>query len=121
MRGKLTQPVSCRQLLPHLAVRVSNGLTQKAFASVLGLNTSSISLLEKNKRRHSLQLLYGICRTFNVNKEWLETGKEPGKGETLVKAGEPAVNEASVKGVLSQDAADEIVLRFLQKKPKKGG
>jgi len=91
-------------------IRRAHKLTQKAFASMLGVESSYISKLEKG-RRPSLQLLYGICRTFNVNKEWLETGKEPDKEEMLVKVTEPAVYGGPVPeaGIIPEKSRDDLI------------
>lgn len=56
-------------------VRRSLGLTQRKFAELLGVRAAYISMLEKNRKTPSEQLILGICRTFHVMREWLREGK----------------------------------------------
>ncbi len=50
-------------------------LTQQEFAKRIGLKQNSIALIETGKRNTSIQTVLSICREFNVNEEWLKTGK----------------------------------------------
>lgn len=57
------------------AVRKKFGLTQAEFSVKLGLSPTSAAAWEKKDAQiptESMQLL--ICRTFGINKEWLESG-----------------------------------------------
>lgn len=58
-------------------VRKSNNLTMEHFGDRIGITKSSVSLLESGKNSPSEQTLKLICKEFNVNEEWLRTGKEP--------------------------------------------
>lgn len=58
------------------AIRRYANMTQAEFATVLGLAPSSAAAWEKKNAQiptESMQLL--ICKTFGVNKLWLETGE----------------------------------------------
>lgn len=50
------------------------GLTQKEFASKIGLKNGIISSYEKGDRTITQRNLILICEKFNVNKEWLLDG-----------------------------------------------
>lgn len=50
------------------------GLTQKEFASTIGLKNGIISSYEKGDRNITQRNLILICEKFNVNKEWLLDG-----------------------------------------------
>ena len=49
--------------------------SQEEFGTILGVTNSTISLLERKKRDPSDRLVRDICREFNVNEDWLRTGK----------------------------------------------
>lgn len=55
-------------------LRNSLGLTQLAFASKIGLK-SSISEIENGKAPITNRTIISICSVFNVNENWLRTGK----------------------------------------------
>ena len=50
-------------------------LSQKDFGAKLKLSPDMISLLEREKRKFTERVICDICREFNVNRKWLETGK----------------------------------------------
>jgi len=52
-------------------------LTQKAFASTLGISRSHVANLESGKVLPSEQLLLSICEKYELNLEWLKHGKGP--------------------------------------------
>ena len=56
-------------------LRKKLGLTQESFAQKIGITKSSVSLLESGQNKASSQTIFIICREFNVNEEWLRTGK----------------------------------------------
>lgn len=58
-------------------VRRWSGLTQTQFADRIGLTMSSISQTERGIINPTKQTLALICKEFNVNKVWLETGEGP--------------------------------------------
>ena len=56
-------------------LRKSLGMSQEKFAKEIGLTKNFISLVETGQRNLSTQSIKLICQLFDVNKEWLETGK----------------------------------------------
>lgn len=52
-------------------------LTQKEFASRLGVTNAHISRIEKELTRPSSALIKLICKTYQVSELWLLQGKEP--------------------------------------------
>lgn len=56
-------------------LRKSHGLTLEKFGDTLGVTKSGISKIEKGERNLTEQMFKSICREFNVNEEWLRTGK----------------------------------------------
>lgn len=56
-------------------VRKANGLTQSAFAEQINLKQNTITRLETGTYSPSPAVFTLICRTFNVNEEWLRTGE----------------------------------------------
>lgn len=57
------------------ALRKELNLTQEKFGERLGMKKNSISQIENGINALTEQLLVSICREFNVNEEWLRTGK----------------------------------------------
>ena len=55
-------------------IRLKLGLSQKKFGDKMFLSQDQISLLENGKRNITDRTLNDICRTFNVNEEWLRNG-----------------------------------------------
>ena len=58
-----------------IKVRTDAQMSQAKFAEMLNLDRSTISMYESGKRGFSRRTLSDICEKFNVNPEWLETGK----------------------------------------------
>lgn len=56
-------------------IRKKYQLTQDAFANRLSLTRNYISLIEKGDRTPSDRTISDICREFNINENWLRTGK----------------------------------------------
>lgn len=56
-------------------IRKDNKLSQSALGKLIGISRSQISCYEKGLRDITERSLNDICREFNVNKEWLLTGK----------------------------------------------
>lgn len=63
-----------------LEIRKDYKLNQDQFAERLKLTKNFVSLIETGNRVPSDRTIADICREFNVNEEWLRTGK----GEKLV-------------------------------------
>ena len=51
------------------------GLSQKDFGSKIFLSQDHISSLEKGRRSITDRSIKNICNEFNVNEEWLRSGK----------------------------------------------
>ena len=56
------------------AVRKSNDLTQQEFADRLGVPRSNIAGYESGARMPSDGIVSLICRSFNINEDWLRHG-----------------------------------------------
>lgn len=56
-------------------IRKESGLTQEKFAERLGLKRNTIATYETGKSEPMDSIIVSICREFNVNEEWLRTGK----------------------------------------------
>lgn len=52
-------------------------LTQKEFASRLGIKQNTIAKYETNRGNPTVAVISLICREFNVNEDWLRTGSGP--------------------------------------------
>ena len=57
------------------AVRKELGLRQCDFAKQIGLTQTSLSMLEVGDNKITDKNVKLICVTFNVNEQWLRTGK----------------------------------------------
>lgn len=57
------------------AVRKALKLTQKEFATKLGMTDSGISKIEKGRAQLTEQLIRSICREFNINYNYLAFGE----------------------------------------------
>ena len=51
-------------------------ITQKEFATKIGLKPSTLSDIEHNKCGISERVIIAICAKFHVNENWLRTGKD---------------------------------------------
>lgn len=56
-------------------IRKQNGLTLETFGARLGVGKQAISKLEKGENKITVQMKKSICREFNVNYDWLESGE----------------------------------------------
>lgn len=55
-------------------LRKELGLTQQAFANILGVSRNNIAGYEAVARNPSDSAIALICKTFNVNEDWLRNG-----------------------------------------------
>lgn len=62
-------------------LRKSLNLTQAEFGASLGVADSTVGNWEKARQVPPPSMIVSICKAFNVNREWLETGA----GEMFVK------------------------------------
>ena len=58
-----------------LEVRKFLNLTQEEFSNIIGLKRSSLSVIELGNAPITERTIIAICSKFNVNEEWLKTGK----------------------------------------------
>lgn len=56
-------------------LRIYLGLSQEAFGKRIKIQRSSVSKIETGENSPSDQTISLICKEFNVNEEWLRTGK----------------------------------------------
>ena len=56
-------------------LRKNNNLTQQEFAKMIGTSQNVLANWESGRRNPSASVINNICKTFNVNEEWLRTGK----------------------------------------------
>lgn len=55
--------------------RADAKLSMRAFAERIGVTSSSVAKLESGENNPSEQTIRAICKEFNVNRRWLETGE----------------------------------------------
>ena len=58
-----------------IELRKEQGLSQEAFAKKVGLSRYFINQFENGNRNMSDRTISDICNTFQINEEWLRTGK----------------------------------------------
>lgn len=56
-------------------IRKDADLTQEKFAERLGIKRNTVATYETGKSEPMDNIIVSICREFNVNREWLLTGK----------------------------------------------
>lgn len=56
-------------------IRKAKGMTLEQFGSMIGIQKSAISKIERGENAVSDQTRLSICRAFNVNETWLRTGE----------------------------------------------
>lgn len=56
-------------------LRETLGLSLRAFGDAVGYTNPTISLIERGKKQPEKRLLKLICSEFDVNQQWLLTGK----------------------------------------------
>ena len=57
------------------ALRKALGLSQKDFAQQLGMKSTTLSMIEVGDNVLTEKNIKLVCMTFNVNENWLRTGK----------------------------------------------
>ncbi|MGM9601424.1 MAG: helix-turn-helix domain-containing protein, partial [Faecousia sp.] len=57
------------------SLRQKLGLTQSEFGGKIGISQNYVWMIEKGDRVPSERTLADICRVFNVDPVWLETGE----------------------------------------------
>lgn len=56
-------------------IRTTLGLTLEKFGNKIGVTKTTISRIEKGERGFTEQMKKAICREFNVNYTWLDSGE----------------------------------------------
>lgn len=56
-------------------LRRENGLTQAEFARKIGMSQQTFASYENGRTEPSASALDNICKTYNVNRRWLEGGE----------------------------------------------
>lgn len=79
-------------------------LSQKVFATKLGITDSGLSNLESGKRNLTEQMVISICREFNVNRAWLVDGI----GEIFTNLPETIIDELGLQFELSDEEKDLV-------------
>lgn len=83
-------------------IRTFYKLTQQEFADRLNVSRSNIANYEKDNRTPIDAMIALICREFNVNEEWLRTGK----GEMFAPVNRDKEIEAFMDTVMKSESAD---------------
>lgn len=89
-------------------LRKDKKLTQADFGNKIGLKAAAIGMYENNLRNVSEQSITLISQAFNVNEEWLRTGK----GEMYAENDESIVRELIEKYHMSENQ-QRIMYAFL--------
>lgn len=69
-------------------IRKDQGLTQIEFGEKLGLKGNTITTYENGTRVPSEAAIVAICRTYSINRKWLETGE----GEMYVESDQAMID-----------------------------
>lgn len=64
-------------------IRKTNNLNQIKFANIIGISEGTLSELEQNKYRPSLDIIIAIKENFNSHIEWLIVGDTPVSKNTI--------------------------------------
>lgn len=94
-------------------LRKTLDLTQQEFASRIGSVQNTITGYETGRRVPSNQVISLICREFNVNADWIKTGK----GEMFLQTPDDALDALSKKYHLSYSAR-VLIEKFVNLKPE---
>ena len=94
-------------------LRKKISLTQSEFAKRIGVTESAICNYENGKRAISEQTLRSICREFNANIVWLETGN----GDMFLPKPEGVLDDLTVQYKLNKTEI-EILKNYLALSPK---
>lgn len=88
------------------------GLTQQEFANKLGISRNNIATYEANKSKPGEAVISLMCKTFQVNEEWLRTGKN----EMFPEETKSVLDEVSEK--LNLNAFETAFLKVYMRLPK---
>ena len=94
-------------------LRKSLDLTQQKFSERIGSTQNVVANYETGRRNPSNSVINNICKTFNVNEEWLRTGE----GEMFIKVSRDKRISDFIDNALSQESSSLMIQigKFLKK------
>lgn len=91
-------------------IRKTNQLSQKQFANIIGVSQGTLSELEKDKYKPSIDIIIGIQHNFKVELEWLVIGNDMQSCNTYcITLNEKEQKLISTFRALTNDDQDEIL------------
>lgn len=98
------------------SIRISQDLTQRAFADRLGISDGALSQIESGRTVPSDQTIRSICREFGVSEEWLRTGE----GDPFVIVPRNQILEGELRAFLGTEHSEftERLIRLLLRLPR---
>lgn len=105
-------------------IRIAKNLTQEQFSNSLNLKRNTIATYETGVKQPSERTINDICRIYNVNREWLETGKgemffenDKSFGEICSELGadDPKAREAILKYYDLNDSDKKLFWDFIER------
>lgn len=90
------------------ALRKELDLTQQEVANRIGTTQNNIASYEIGRRNPSAAVINNICKTFNVNEEWLRTGE----GEMFAETNDSVLAELAAEYNLEGEKL-ELIRNFL--------
>lgn len=91
-------------------IRKHFGLSQSDFGESLGVSRDAISNYELGRVVPSELFVNHLCSTFNISREWLETGE----GEMLTKMSDDEEISFFIGQILGNDEAPSVLRSFLK-------
>lgn len=91
------------------AIRKHYDLTQQDFADRIGVKRNTIATYETGRNQPIDAVISLICREFNVNEEWLKTGK----GE-MIKELDREQEIAEMVSTLFKEESESFKFRFIK-------
>lgn len=88
------------------------GLTQDEFGRKIGVARNTVANYETGFRTPKLQTLISISREFNIDVDWLETGR----GDMFLTVPEDAIDDFAVEFGLTE-TAKEFISEFVKFSP----
>ncbi len=104
-------------------LRKALGLTLDKFGARLGVGKTAISKIEKGENNLTDQMFLSICREYNVNPGWLETGngpmfrEDPNENDYMIAASklsdDPLVTSCLIEYAKLQPDERDIVRKYI--------
>lgn len=95
-------------------LRKTLGLSGEKFGKALNIKRAAISNIETGRNNLTDQAIIAICSIYNVNEEWLRTGK----GEMFIESKKTHLSELAKQYALD-DIEVKIIEAFLELEPNK--